>query len=140
MSIDKTVKRLALSIGVPVVVSVGALTGINFYAHHNINYEVDGKRVFQKADGIFAHTELEINEDGSVEMDRYSFGNTRFYTDKEGDGKVDRVFQGSNPFARGSHSRAFHRDKHLEQYPQVFERADQDFRQQMKRFKPYINR
>lgn len=136
MSIDKIAKRLTLSTGVSIVAVVGMWTGSNFYFHHNVNYEEDGKRVFQKADGIFAHTELEINEDGSVEMNRYSFGNNRFYTDKDGDGKVDRVFQGSNLFARGSHSRAFYRDEHLEQYPQVFERADQDFRQQMKRFKP----
>ncbi len=140
MSICKTIKSLTLSIGVPIAVGLGIVTGINFYLHHNVNYEEDGKRIFQKADGIFDYTELEINEDDSIDISRYSFGNTRFYTDEDGDEKVDRIFKASHPFVRGSHSRAFYRDKHLEQYPQIFERADQDFREQMKRFKPYINR
>ena len=140
MSIDKTVKSLVLSIGVPVVVVVGAGIGINFYAHHNVHYQVDGKRVFQKVDGIFDYTQLEINEDGSVKVDRYSFWNSRFYTDKDGDGNVDGIFQDSNPFARGYHLRSFERDKHLKQYPAVFQDADRDFRKQVQRFKPYINR
>lgn len=124
-------------IGLGVIFYMGVQTGCNFYSHHNVNYEEYGQRVYQKADGITAYdyTSLVINEDGSVEIDRYSLRNYRFYTDKDGDGKVDRVFQGDNLFGRGSYSRVFRRDKHLEQYPEVFERADQDFRQQMKRFR-----
>lgn len=125
-----------------VVLGLGVCTGINFYKHHNVSYEIvqEGKKVFQKADGIFTYTELEINKDGSVNINRYPFGDIRFYTDKDGDGNVDSIFQGSNLFVRGSHSRSFERDKHLKQYPAVFQDADRDFRQQMQRFKPYINR
>jgi len=142
MSIDKTVRKLALSVGIPAVAWIGVLTGYNFYAHHNTSYETDNKKVVQKADGIMAHTELEIDtENGSVEITRHHALNFRSYTDSNGDGNVDRVYRRlGNPFARGSHSRSFERDKHMEQYPTVFQEADRDFRQQMQRFKPYINR
>ena len=114
-------------------------TSINFYLHYNVNYSVDGKTVFKKAEGIFAHTELELNEDGSIGVDRYSFGNGRFYIDKEGDGQVDKVSQYSL-FTRGPHSRHFDRKKHLEQYQDVFRKADEDFRRQLDRFGLFLDR
>ena len=142
MNIFNKVKTLVGPIVIPIAIVLGMGTGGNFYFHHNVNYEEDGKKVFQKVDGIFDYTELNINEGGSVDVIRHSLVNYRSYTDKDGDEIVDRVFHGSNLFVRGSgsHSRMFLRDEHLEQYPQVFEKADQDFREQMKRFKPYINR
>lgn len=135
MDISKIVRTLALSIGTSAT-CVGLWMGCNFYFHHNTNYEVDDKKVFQKVDAIFAHTKVEINEDGSVEIARYSpLGTTRFYNDEDGDGMVDRIFICSNVFARGSYDRAFYRDRQLKQHPSVFKKADQDFRQQIKRFK-----
>lgn len=140
MSINKTVKTLAQLIGVPLVVTAGALTGLNFYRHHNVHYELGGNKLFKKADGLFGYTVLEIDKEGSVGIDRYSFANTIFYTDKDGDGNVDNIFQWPNLFLRGSHLGIFERGKHLNQYPIVFQDADRDFREQMQRFKPYINR
>lgn len=135
MDISKIVRTLALPIAIPAI-CVSLWTGGNFYFHHNTNYEVDDKKVFQKADGIFAHTKVEINEGGSVKIARYSpIGTTRFYDDEDGDGIVDRIFRCSNLFDRGSYNRTFYRDRHLKQHPSVFQKADQDFRQQIKRFK-----
>jgi len=124
------------------VAGLGVITGLNFYQHHDVNYEIvqEGKKVFQKVDGIFAYTKLEINEDSSVEIGRYSYGDNKFYTDIDGDENVDIIFQFGNPFLRGSHSNTFHRDKDLKQYPIVFQEADKDFRGQMQRFKPYTNK
>ena len=140
MSIDKTIKKLLPS-AISLVACLGFITGINFCTHHNVSYETDNKKVFQKANGILAHTQIEVNKDGSVAMNRYNhIRGIRFYTDNDGDGKVDRVIYAAKLFSRGPHSETFYRDEHLEHYPQVFETADQDFRQQMKRFKPLMNR
>ncbi len=139
-SIDKIVKVLALSIGVSVVGVVGIWTGVNFYAHHNVSYGEYGNKVFQKVDGIFAYTQLEINLDGSVNIDRHSFGKDILYTDGEGDGNVDRIVQFSSPIVRGPDYRILYRGEDLKHNPVVFEDADRDFREQMLRFKPLINR
>ena len=149
MGIKQTLERIALPIalgfGLPiasVATGIGMYAGVNFYQHQNVNYEIvmEGKKVFQKVDGIFGYTELEINKDGSVIISKYSFENGISYTDEDGDGNVDRIIQLSNLFVRGSYSNIFSRDKNLKQYPNVFQDADRDFRQQMQRFKPYMNR
>lgn len=141
MSVGKNIKGLALSVAIPVVGWIGIFTGYNFYVHHNVNYETDDKKVFQKADGILSHTSIEIDKDrGSVEVTRHHALNYRSYHDNNGDRKVDDVYLGGNPFRRGAHFRIFRRDKHLEQHPAVFQDADRDFRQQMKRFKLHISK
>ncbi len=141
MTIDKTIQKIVLSIGIPVVGWIGGLTGYNFYAHHNVSYETPDKKVVQKADGIIDYTSVEINkEDGSIEITRDHFPNWRSYKDKDRDGNVDEINRRGNLFVRGSHYSNFDREKHLKQYPIVFQEADRDFRQQIKRFKPYINR
>lgn len=138
MSIEQTFKKLLPSV-VSLILCLGVATGMNFYTHHNIIHETYDKEVFQKADGILNHTELEINENGPIEIGKYKFFKiTRFYTDNNGDEKVDKITQVS--LFRDTRIKTFYRDEHLEHYPQVFEMADQDFRKQMKRFKPLMNR
>lgn len=139
MSLTKTVGKLALLALAP----LGGWTGLNFYTYHNVAYEeVDGTRVFQKADGVYSSTRLEINPDGSVGIERFSFF-PRGYTDDRGDGKVDRISRHPHLFARGSSTKdvkELYRTKDLGQYPEVFESADQDFREQMERFQPLIEK
>ena len=138
MSLNKKVR----SVGFVLLGYFGFVTGCNFYTHHNVSYETDNEKIVKKADGIFAYTTLGINEsDGAINISRDSFLNWRSYKDKDGDGDVDRVYRKlGNPLVRGSHSRTFDRDKDLTQFPKVFEEADRDFKNQMQRFKPYINR
>lgn len=139
MSIDKRVKSIVVFIA-GAGTALGMLAGINFYEHHNVSYETDNQRVFQKADGILGYTEVRIDEDGSVKMNRFSWGNNRGYTDKDANGVVDETF-GSipNQFSRGSHFGYLKRNEHLRQYAAVFQEADGDFRQQVQRFKPHLH-
>ncbi|MBS3092071.1 hypothetical protein J4466_01485 [Candidatus Pacearchaeota archaeon] len=136
------INKRALALGVGLLGYFGAVTGYNFYTHHNISYENGNKKVVEKADGILAYTTLEIDRsDESIDVTRRDFLNWRSYEDKNGDGNVDWVYRTlGNPLIRGSHSRSFYRDKDLTQFPVVFEEADKDFRKQMERFKQYINR
>ncbi len=138
MNIGQTVLGL---VGIGVVITMGGLTGLNFYLHNNVSYETDDKKVVKKADGIMTHTTLEIDKDnGAIKITRNNFLTHRTYTDNDNDGNVDNIFRTDNPFVRGSYPRTFERDKHLKQYPSLFEKADRDFRQQIKRFKPFLNR
>jgi len=142
MTVDKIVRRSATYGGMFVLGGIALVTGHNFYAHHNVSYEGEYGPVFLKADGIIAHTKLKIDKkSGAITVIRNHPLNWRWYEDNNKDEKVDTVeVNVGNILSRGYHSRNFHRDKHLEQYPVVFQEADRDFRQQMKRFKPYINR
>ena len=144
MGINKKVKGLVKIIGIPaafVTTGVSVLALLNVYQNHNVSYEIESKKVFQKADGIIGNTDVILNEDGSRKVVRYSaLKGYRSYTDKNDDGIVDEVFTDPPLLARGGHSRSFYRDEHLNQYPKIFHEADLDFRKQIKRFKPYINR
>jgi len=123
-----------------VAVAVGINAGINLYSHHNVVYETRHGKVFQKADGLFAHTTLEFLKDGSIELTRYSvLGSSGGYTDKDGDEKVDKIYISPN-FKRGSHFDAFYRDKDFQKNPEIFQDADRDFREQKRRFQPLISR
>lgn len=132
------VKYVVLS-GVVTAVMAGST---NFCLHHNVSYEKDGKRVFQKIDGIMSYTRLEINEEGSVKITRCSFPESSFYIDNNGDGIVDivskYVLRDGNP--NGLHEEVFHRADDLKKHFQLFKKADMDFLAQMHRFKPYLKR
>jgi len=139
MDIGKVVKDY---IAKPVIVLVGAaaivtgvFTGLNFYEHNNIRYKTDTKEVMQKADGVFGYTEIKLNKDGSREVARNSPFNYTSYKDKDGNGKVDEIWkQIPNQYSRGSHLGFLRRSENLNDYGVVFEKADNDFTHQMKRF------
>lgn len=125
------IRRLVL----PICVGFGLAGVYNAYLHHNISYETHNKRVMEKVDGIFSHTEIEIDKrDGDVKVVRYDLLNYRSYFDEDEDLKVDEVYLGDNMFIRGSHSKFFQRDKHFNENSEVFNEADKEFRKQIKRF------
>jgi hypothetical protein len=140
MSNTGLAKQLTFRVGIPIVMGISTLTVINLYFHHNVKYQTDEKTVLQKMDGIVDWTQVTIDKDGPVHVNRRHLLNWRDYTDKDNDGEVDRIYLGDNPFVRGSHSKSYYREEDLAKYPQVFQRADEDFRKQIKRFKPHINR
>jgi hypothetical protein len=141
MAIDKTVKRLALAIGIPVAGYTALLAGYNFYAHNNHIYEIGDKKVFQKMDGIASYTALEISkEDSSFDVKRYSPFGYRRYKDDDGNGIVDELYLEPNPFTRNSRPKVLERNRHMKKYQSVFQKADRDYRQQIKRFKIFMNR
>ncbi len=114
-------------------------TSINYIAHHNNNYEIEGKKVFEKADGFFAHTRLEINKDNSRRMIRYSLSDNLVYIDRDFDGNIENIFRYSNPFERNNYSEIFEKEKDFESYASVFEDAQKDFDEQMNRFRANLN-
>lgn len=113
---------------------LGIVTGFNYYINHNVSYETDDKRVFKKADGIFRNTTLKIDKNNDSIYIVRSHPDYRTYDDKNGNEILDEVCFGTKLFTRGSHYRCFDRDKHLEQYPLIFQEADEDFKQQIQRF------
>ena len=134
MNLQGIVKGL-LPVVAPVAMFYTGCTGLNFHQNHNVKYlTTDGALTCSKADGVFTSTEVEISKDGSVKIAR--FLPLRIYSDNNGDGKVDRIYQKVSVFlGRGRHAEEFVRDQHLEQYPLVFQEADKDFNQQRERFK-----
>jgi len=148
MTINKLVKELVKFLAIPV--AIGTTVGLsipfsmNVYKNHNVDYQIEGRRVLKKVDGIFANTRVEIDKDGSIEMTRASLcGEYRSYTDEDRDGYLDSIYLGGHMFpGRGAEleSRIFYRDGtlwrdgDLENYPDVFTNGEQDFREQLERF------
>ncbi|MEK6941048.1 MAG: hypothetical protein AABW49_04065 [Nanoarchaeota archaeon] len=148
--IGSTAKKI-ISRGIPFALWLSLLSGSlvsltaasNFFKHHNVGYQMwDGAKVFKKIDGPFDHTELIIHPDGAVEVTRIDCP-YRHYEDSNGDENVDMVCHdnsGCTPFGILEFHLRLYRDEHLEQYPQVFQEADLEFRKQIERFKPLISK
>ncbi|MGM5482174.1 MAG: hypothetical protein ACQESF_01820 [Nanobdellota archaeon] len=136
MGIETKLKDVVKAVGLPIIFSVGVFTGYNFYSHHNVSYETQEKKVFQKVDGVMSHTTLEFNkENGAITLIRDNFLDLKIYKDTNGDRRVDSLYELGNPFLRGSHPRSFERDEDFEQYTMVFEDADWALAKQLKRFR-----
>lgn len=124
----------ALGLGVAAVITTGLLTGTNFYLHNNLSYEDRNKKIFQKADGVFAYTELVINQDNSKVIRKNSLINSKYYEDTDNDKRIERVIQWHHPFYRGPNYREFS-EKELEDNPEILERANQEFNEELRRFR-----
>ncbi|MFA5993282.1 MAG: hypothetical protein WC796_06255 [Candidatus Pacearchaeota archaeon] len=134
-------RSLALTLGIGVAAWTTFFGGCNLYQHQNVRYETPDRKVFEKADGILGYTKLDVDKNtGAVEITRHHGWHYRDFTDSNGDGFVDRVCLGENPFIRGSHITFFDREKQLQEYPVVFRDADNEFRNQMQRFEPLMDK
>jgi hypothetical protein len=140
---SKLIKKLAepaIGLGIGIVISIAPMTGLNFYLHHNVNYEDENKKIIMKADGILNYTELYINKKtGLVHITRNGL-NYHTFTDDDGDSNVDEV---ANPkiLTRSANPKTFYnKNEDLKKYPSVFKEADKEFKQQMQRFKIYTNK
>ena len=140
MAIDDKIKeglRLGDIIVSASIVATAVLFGsLNFY-YNNIYYEINGKKVYKKIDGVLDYTKLIVNENGSIELTKDHFMNYVHYKsnkDKNDDRKVYWIYKGANPFSRKDENLSFSRKDDFEKYPEVFQEADQELKKQLKRF------
>lgn len=133
MGLVKELGKNLVGIGFALGITAGALTGINYYENQNVNYNVNGKKVFQKIDGVLAHTQIEINNDNSIAINRYTPLGSKIYTDTNRDGKIDELFESYGLINRGPDYRIFDK-KDLLKKPEILKKANQDFIKQLKRF------
>lgn len=134
MGLVKELGKDLIGIGIALGITTGALTGINFYTHHNISYKTENKEVLQKAEGIFAYTELTINRDNSKSIRKNSLINSRYYEDSDNDGKIERFIQWYHPLNRGPTHKEFGEEE-LKDNPKITEKANQEFNKELKRFR-----
>lgn len=115
--------------------------GINYYTKHNVVEEYEGGVKASKMDGMWGHTDIDYVDGKIRTVNRFSFwGTTRDYQDTDGDGVVDRVhLMPGNLFSRGGRmDRVYYLDEHLDQYPEVFTKAQNDVDEQDTRFKDLL--
>lgn len=127
-------KKLALYFGSIAVGSMGGLGAINLYAHHNVVSEYKDFTVFEKADGILGFT-MAIVRKNEIKIKRLHALDYKSWEDTNLDGKVDSVYIPKSISPRGQpEDRIYIRDKDIKRHPEVFEKADIEFREQMQRF------
>lgn len=119
---------------IPSIIILSGMIGFNFYKNHNLDWKENGKRILEKADGIYSTTKLTLNEDGSRKINTDEFPLILSgYTDKDNDNLVDEIYHSANLFVRGSKSQTlfcyphFYRNK-------ICRDADEAFQKEMKRF------
>ena len=124
------------------IAAIVAITGaLNMRMHHNVAYEDLETIVASKIDGLISYTEVECNTNGSVHVNRYYiFGGSKFYWDANGDGLVDTIYIFPHVRMGGDYYKKFEREKHLSSKPELFEEVDREFKGQLERFKPLLNR
>lgn len=124
---------------IPVVACVGFIYGVNACQHHNRRCtEKDGTIIATKVDGPFTHTKIQRGRDGSVSITKYIFDSwVKSYYDKEGDGKVDTIsiLRDSDPVPDWL---VFERKEDFQTHKADFAAADNDMKQQLKRFRKYL--
>ena len=124
---------------------------VNNIQHHNSVTKHGNERVVRKADGIFSYTMIGEYNGGGIEVTRV--GSTPpsldcdpssiTYIDKNGDGKVDEIsffpaeiFTLSTKYCDGGYLRG----TNFEEQIQLFLDADRVLKEQIQRFKPYLER
>jgi len=148
---NKTNKSLAIGaavVGIYGAILVGAVGGANAYRNYNA-VDVDptnGQIELRQMDGIVANSSLETYEKDyfypkghiQIKIDEGMFRDTTYYYAETGSMEVYRVNIQYGGFTRGFRSQSFDRDKHLERFPQIFEKADKEFAKKYEEFKPRL--
>ena len=129
--------RQVLGIGLMTVGTCAALLGTaNHLIYNNVTYETSTKKVAAKADGIFDATELTEYNDGTTEIGRsrnITFRTPIYYTDYNDDYLVDKIYeQAPNSNEVG---KTLKRKVDFKTHQKEFERADQEFIEQMARLR-----
>lgn len=133
MDIGKWTKRGSL-LSIVTIAAASAITAdVNLSRHDNITYRTLAGQVYEKADGIFAYTQLTLHKNGSVHVARHSLFSSVVYIDADNNGDVDQIYMLYGP-RREKTERFFERTKHRKLLPNLFEDADKDFQEQEKRF------
>lgn len=132
--IEKMKKRVPYTITATVGIAAGffGAAGVHLYQHNNSHYQEEGNEIFEKVDGLFSYTRFTRYASGSDELVRFSRGGIYLYIDQERDGMLDVLKVPESP-------RGLYRESDLEDYQSTFNKADQDFQEQLKRFAPVLN-
>lgn len=133
-SITKIKKCIPHTITATVGIVAGffGAAGVHLYPHNNSHYQEEGNEIFEKVDGLFSYTRLTRYASGSDELARFSKEGIYLYIDQERDGVVDVLKVPESP-------RGLYRESDLEDYQPTFNKADQDFQEQLKRFASVLN-
>lgn len=111
------------------IIAYGGITlGINQISNNSSSSDFEGNhKKFSRATGPFSYesftrkkSELENTE--TVRVGNIGLMKDSHYTDTSGDGLVDLVY-----FSRFGNSGMFRKDKHGEEFPELFEKANQVF-------------
>lgn len=129
MSLSHIVKNAMLG----VACFVAFTGGMNYLGHHNVIKQGKGYETHKKIDGLWSWTELhkyyDKNELMSTKIQRFSGGlisvGVVSYTDRDGDRKVDEVYINDD---------LYNRKDEFSYYPAIFETANDEFQEQLKRF------
>ena len=127
--------RLANRASLALVSIFGIGTGLNLYFNHNVKEETESRIILKKAN-LFGYTTIIIGkEDPVVLLSQYQIFNHKIYIDEDGDKKVDEFSEHYTPIRR-KRDLKLRRDnkKQYEFYKGEFERADNEFSEQLKRF------
>ncbi len=134
-------KGIAGYIGIPVLVVAGAATGLHYYYTHNVrSYDFFSGKTFSKVDFPLSDTRISIKDNSTMIFRSKFFGGSVHYSDNDGDGTVDQIYEYDSHLARGGGSRAFDRSTDFDRHPEKFKKADIDFRRQIRRFKPLMSK
>jgi len=114
---------------------------LNLYTHHNVTERgVDGKIKVSKIDGIFGYTEIE-KKGKTIEVNEFGeFLSYRYYEDKNGDGKVDMIHISESIGCQNNKDMFLYRNKHYNEFKSEFDKADEDLKKQLVRFKDKLRR
>ena len=145
-TILKTSKEIGKRVVAPVALAIAGVGLMNLYLNHNVRSESSTRISIKRADGICSATQTTKSGDVYTEVSRFSLlGSTTFYTDKDGDGKVDRIHVFPGIFSRlpkrgdfRINDRVYDRERDLKDNVLIFEEADRDFQSQTERFEPYF--
>ena len=116
-----------------IAASASLMTDVNVYNHQDASYRTYAGQVYEKADGIFAYTQLTLHLDGSIRMSRHTLFSSTLYRDNDNDGYVDSIEKKYAPNGKKT-ERTFIREIHEKLFPEMFLEADRDFQEQEERF------
>ncbi|MBU0470918.1 MAG: hypothetical protein KKA62_03260 [Nanoarchaeota archaeon] len=128
---------LSLMMGIPTI-STSTIAGINYFLHHDstkvIETEVGKVTIKSKMDGIAAYTTTKFLNGKPFFVERYNpeKGSYRFI-DKDLDGLVDEIYEEPG-FCSWKKGVSYVREFDFEQNPEIFWKADREFKVQVKLF------
>lgn len=135
MAIDSTVKKvgilLASAAGIVVIAN-----GTGYLTYQHLDGKNPNKQVLK--DSVMSYTSIQELEDGSVVVERRNPFQLKHY-EGDRDGSVNKV-RDALVFGSDDIGHTFDKSTYHLMSPAFFREAQMDYREQIKRFKPYTNR
>jgi len=141
MDLGDKVRIIVLGITIPVspaLLTLGSVLGIEYLSYHNSKQVFVDKTTEIKVDGINALTSFTEFNDGRLQITRETTGTVKVYLDINGDFRVDKIEETRYPLIGEPFRISLDRGK--DYATQDFHEADEDFRNQVQRFRPELLR